>query len=223
MRDLVSKKVRYLAERSFLIDQLLQIESMPKTNKRTVAKMKWLADLRAHQHEFSGFSEAETVAAAAQVTAREQRSFSASYRHVSAEVNSMFNATSYVDNPDALRNILGLSDEDDPDDLSCWVKGMHPDDAERVLKAQVESRDKFLPFDQTWRTWHATDECYVWVRAISKAVWDESNPLAPAYFEGVVMDWSAHHEANMEVVKDAQKKVKGALMQMFQPRESDVG
>lgn len=222
MRELKNKRVRCMAERHDLIQELLTIEAMPKGNDKTLAKMKWTAELRAHKHEFAEYTreqeEEDTLNSLKDmsvVTTLYDNSWFAYYRHASASVDSMFHADVSFVTP-SIKTVLGLGDDVDPNDLDSWVQGMHPDDAERVLAAQIESRDKYAPFDQCWRTWHAGHDCYRYIRAISKAVWDPDNPLAPAYFEGIIFDVTEHVEARYEKGAD---QIKSAMLQLFAPME----
>lgn len=196
MIELRDNHVRFVEACVELTQRRVLIESLD--GKEYVnEKAKWLMDLRAHQHEFAQELEDQDkhIDLAASVSGLSGSEWIAIYRHYNDDEVSLFRAKSKSFVQDSITSILGS--DVDPEDIGSWMKHMSPDDADRVMEAQIKSRDHFAPFDEEWRTFNIDKDEWRVVRCTSRAVWSE-DPFMPAYFEGVIMDVTEHIENRKE-------------------------
>ncbi len=83
----------------------------------------------------------------------------------------------------SLKEIAGI---DDPSNFDSWFINIHPDDKQRVIKANRRSWMEAVRYDETARQYNKTKGEWTWVRTISTPVFDSENKLS--HFTGLVLD-----------------------------------
>jgi PAS domain S-box-containing protein len=74
-----------------------------------------------------------------------------------------------------------------------WFENLHPDDRERVAAANKRAVEMGERYDQVTRVYHPAKKRWVWVRTLSKPIFDAQGTLT--HFNGLVIDVSEQKRA----------------------------
>ena len=99
-----------------------------------------------------------------------------------------------------IESILGYTVEEWRDDADLFVKLLHPDDRERVLRAHAHTHLTHEPLRLEYRL-RARDGRYVWIRDDGVVVEDEDG--TPLYLQGYLLDISPEREAEEQLRRQA--------------------
>ncbi|MDP9241986.1 MAG: PAS domain-containing protein, partial [Actinomycetota bacterium] len=118
----------------------------------------------------------------------------APWLYVSPQVESMFGFTSeeWIDNP------------------RIWLEQIHPDDVERVMVEENESRDTLRPLVSEYRLF-TRDGRIVWLRDEAEVVTDEEG--TPLFMSGVMLDITERKLAE-EQLRDTESKYRALVEQI---------
>ncbi|MGZ4333804.1 MAG: bifunctional diguanylate cyclase/phosphodiesterase [Gaiellaceae bacterium] len=99
-----------------------------------------------------------------------------------------------------IEGLLGYSVEEWRDDAELFVKLLHPEDRERVLRAHERTHATHDPLSIEYRL-KARDEHYVWIRDEGVVVTDDDG--TPRYLQGYLLDISPEREAEEQLRRQA--------------------
>ena len=97
-----------------------------------------------------------------------------------------------------IQDILGFWPRELLGDPSFWTSRLHPDDRDRVLKAEAESRQRGEPLDIEYRMIRR-DGSVVWLHDQAQVFRDEEGHAA--YFHGFLFDVTARKRAEVELTE----------------------
>jgi diguanylate cyclase (GGDEF)-like protein/PAS domain S-box-containing protein len=150
--------------------------------------------------------ERELAVHQAAVDAAERRELERRYRTLVEQLPLVI----YVDALDAtssniftsrqIENMLGYSVEEWRDDAELFVKLLHPEDRERVLRAHAHTQSTHDPLRLEYRL-RARDGRYVWIRDDGVVVTDDRGD--PLYLQGYLLDISPERAAEEELRRQA--------------------
>lgn len=95
----------------------------------------------------------------------------------------------------SIRHILGVENSND---LDSWFKQVHPDDLERVLKANSRAFATNR-FSETTRVWNQENQTWRWVQVISTGLLDERGQAS--FVNGIMIDVSDRVRAEQALAK----------------------
>ena len=99
----------------------------------------------------------------------------------------------------SLGEILGV---EDPNQVHLWFEKAHPDDFERIVRANMEAFDS-LKLDETIRIFHEPTGKWRWIRAVGTGSQDSIG--APMYANGIIIDVTEQKKAE-EAHKKSEEK-----------------
>lgn len=91
----------------------------------------------------------------------------------------------------SIRDVMGVPS---PEDLGSWFARVHPDDLDRVMRAQLDCYGRDVPFDEQFRM--TLDQGVRWIHAVSHPVFDERGEVT--HYNGLVIDVTEHRAAQEE-------------------------
>jgi DNA-binding CsgD family transcriptional regulator/PAS domain-containing protein len=129
---------------------------------------------------------------------RESAANFAIYRLTNDESSPHKLKVAFVSN--SVKEILGIQD---PMKFESWFENMHPDDVERIAKANQAALNT-MNFNEEYRTYnHKLDE-YRWIHAVSTGTVNESGWTG--YVNGIMIDVTEKYEAYRKL-KDSEKEL----------------
>ena len=134
---------------------------------------------------------------------RESASNFAIYRLASDESGPHHLSVAFVSN--SAKEILGIQD---PMKFETWFENMHPDDVERVAKANQEALNT-MRFDEEYRTYNNAMGEYRWIHAVSTGTTNEKGWTG--FVNGIMIDVTEKHTFKDELLR-SQEHIK-SLMQ----------
>lgn len=93
------------------------------------------------------------------------------------------------------KEILGVQD---PMKFETWFENMHPDDVEKVAKANRDAFDT-MRFDEEYRTYNQKFSEYRWIHAVSTGTVNENGWTG--YVNGIMVDVTEKHRFHDELIK----------------------
>lgn len=96
----------------------------------------------------------------------------------------------------SIREIVGL---EDPYKFESWFENIHPEDAERISKANREAWQTGTAYDQVVRVFHQARQRWVWLHTLSTPVFDSEGNLT--HFNGLIVDISEQKQAEENLQK----------------------
>ena len=120
------------------------------------------------------------------------------YRLISDDDNPSLLSVIFVS--PSITDIMGVSE---PMSFETWFEHVHPDDVERIVKANIEAF-KTLRFDETMRIYHPQEQKWVWIHAISTGFEDHERQCK--YVNGILFDITRQEKSN-----EALRENEGAL------------
>ena len=126
----------------------------------------------------------------------------------SASDFAVYRLISNSDNPNFLRvivvspsitDIMGVSE---PMRFEKWFEHIHPDDVERVVRANIEAF-KTNRFDETMRIYHHQEQKWVWIHAISTGIDDHEGQCK--YINGILIDITRQKQAENDLGESQQR------------------
>ena len=119
------------------------------------------------------------------------------YRLISDDDNPSLLSVIFVS--PSITDIMGVSG---PMSFETWFEHVHPDDVERIVKANVEAF-KTLRFDETMRIYHPREQKWVWIHAISTGFEDHERQCK--YVNGILFDITRQKKSN-EALRESEDK-----------------
>ena len=149
---------------------------------------------------------------------RSEEALRESERHLKSLMESASNFTVYRlisdgDNPNLLKvifvspsitDIMGVSE---PMSFETWFKNIHPDDVERIVRANIEAFET-LQFDETMRIYHPQKKEWVWIHAVSTGFEDKEHQCN--YVNGILVDVTREKKAE-EALREGDKRLNAIL------------
>ena len=135
----------------------------------------------------------------------------------------------YIDRPDELStnlytspqivDLLGFSVEEWMEDAELWVRRLHPDDRERVVREHRDSNGKGERFHEEYR-FLAKDGREVWIRDDAVPVTADDGTIL--YWRGVMVDITAqkHAEERLRATLDEVRRMMAQRRELAQLLES---
>ena len=146
-----------------------------------------------------------------------EKSLQESERHLRSLMENATNFAVYRlisdDNPSLLSvifvspsitDIMGVSE---PMSFETWFEHVHPDDVERIVKANIEAF-KTLRFDETMRIYHPREQKWIWIHSISTGFEDPERQRY--YVNGILIDVTKEKEAE-EALRESEKRLNAIL------------
>jgi PAS domain S-box-containing protein len=99
----------------------------------------------------------------------------------------------------SIGEILGA---DDINDLGAWFKHIHPEDLQRVLKANAEAFTTNR-FSETARVWDSKSQTWRWIQVIATGVVNAEGK--PTFVNGIMIDVTDRVLAEQELAKSREK------------------
>ena len=124
---------------------------------------------------------------------RESASNFAVYRLAKDDLNHHKLKVAFVSS--SAKEILGVQD---PMKFETWFENMHPDDVERVAKANQDAFET-MRFDQEYRTYNQKLSEYRWIHAVSTGTVNENGWTG--YVNGIMIDVTEKHRFHEELIK----------------------
>ncbi len=90
----------------------------------------------------------------------------------------------------SITNIVGI---EDPLRFETWFEHLHPDDRERITRANQRSFQERVPYDEAARFFNISKGRWVWVRTISAPVFGPEGEVT--HFTGLILDISQQKQA----------------------------
>ena len=117
-----------------------------------------------------------------------------------------------------VKELLGIEPEEWVADPSVWSAAIHPDDAARVDAINRQTEASGEPFSVEYRM-IARDGRTVWFKDEARLVRRADG--RPAYWQGVMIDVTSHHQAEAQVA-DAERDLAAERMVSERLREADA-
>ncbi len=111
----------------------------------------------------------------------------------------------------SLDEILGTSDRMK---FETWFENIHPDDRERVKKAQIRA-SKTFKFDETMQIYHPRKKEWRWIQATANGILDQKG--RPTYVNGIITDITEKKRAEEALQKahdHLEQRVKQRTLQL---------
>jgi len=142
-----------------------------------------------------------------------EKALQKSERHLRALIENASNFAVYRlitdrDNPNLLRvifvspSIMDIMGVSDPMCFEAWFEHIHPDDEERIIRANIEAF-KTKRFDETMRVYHPQKNAWVWIHAVSTGFEDPEQGCA--YVNGILIDITRQEEAREALLESDQR------------------
>ncbi|MBN2373799.1 PAS domain-containing protein, partial [bacterium] len=106
-------------------------------------------------------------------------------------------------------DFVGYKQEEYMADPDIWIKRLHPDDRDRVIKEVKESHEKNIPFVSEYRM-IAKDGRIVWIRDEAGIVCDDEG--APLFLQGIMLDVT-EMKLTEQILKDSEEKYRSIFDQ----------
>ncbi len=102
-----------------------------------------------------------------------------------------------------LKEILGYADWEISDENDEWIRRIHPDDFERVMRTNLEYLTRKIPHYSIEYRLRCKDDDYKWVLSRAQAVWDEAGN--PVRMVASTKDISEHKKSQAALAASEQK------------------
>ena len=90
----------------------------------------------------------------------------------------------------SLADIFGI---EDPYRFESWFEHLHPEDEERILKANLAAVEEGESYSESTRWYHPRREKWIWIHTASSPVFDEDGKLS--HFNGLILDITEQKKA----------------------------